>query len=350
MVFLWGRVTLMCKRIAQILALVAVIALMWFLPGCQILPKEELAEAPALLPPPQERRMLLTVVRGYIAEEMRKSARVEATREEYLAFTQSGRVKEVLVEYNQMVEEGQVLVRLETGDLEYNLKRAKLDLDAATISLEKIKMEKELGGNVSDLDLKLQEIAYERTRLAYERTKEQYDASVLVAPFKGRITTVAVKPGDQIKEYQDLIRISDPDELRLVVEVTVSDLDKLQPGLPMRLEYKRNEWVTGRLTKVPQRGDKLPDGEQDRRVFVELDDPSLKFEFRALHSVIILVRENPDAIKVDRSGIREYFGRVYVRKVDGDLTTEVNVTTGIESATEVEILAGLQEGDQIVAK
>lgn len=340
----------MCRRIAQILALVAAIMLMLFLQGCQILPKEELEEAPALLPPPQERRRLVTVVRGYIAEEMRKSARVEATREEFLAFTQSGRVKEVLVEYGQTVEEGEVLVRLETGDLEYNLKRAKLDLDAALISLEKTRMEKELGGNISDLDLRLQEISYERTRLSYERTKEQHDASVLVAPFRGRITTVAVKPGDQIKEYQDLIRVSDPDDLRLVVEVSVSDLDKLQPGLPLRLEYKRNEWVTGRLTKVPQRGDKLPDGEQDRRVLIELDDPDLKFEFRALHTVIILVRENPEALKVDRSGIREYFGRIYVRKVDGDLTTEVNVSTGIESTTEVEILEGLQEGDLLVAK
>lgn len=43
-------------------------------------------------------------------------------------------------------------------------------------------------------------------------------------------------------------------------------------------------------------------------------------------------------------------GRVYVRKVEGDLTTEVNVVTGIESTTEVEILEGLEEGDLVVAK
>jgi len=340
----------MRRYILSVLALVALFVAVLFVPGCQLLPKEELQEVPALLPPPEERRKLLQVVRGYIAEEMRKSARAEAVREEFLAFPQSGRVKNVLVEYGQWVEEGEILATLETGDIEYNLKRAELDLEAAKISLEKAKLEKQLGGNVSDLDLRLQEISYERALLTYERAKQQYEASVLRAPFSGRVTTVAVKPGDEIREYQDLIKISDPNDLQLIVEVTVSDLDKLQPGLPLRLEYTRGQWVTGKVTKVPKRGDKLPDGEQDRRVLIELDDPNLKLDFRALYTVVILVRENPNALKLDRSGIREYFGRIYVRKVEGDLTTEVNVVTGIESATEVEILEGLEEGDLVVAK
>lgn len=340
----------MCRRIFHILALVVLLAGAWLVPGCQLLPKEELQEAPTLLPPPEERRRLVQVVRGYIAEEMRKTARAEAVREEFLAFTQSGRVKGVFVEYGQWVEEGEILATLETGDLEYNLMRAELDLEAAEISLNKTKLERELGGNVSDLDLRLQEINFERALLSYQRTKQQYEASVLKAPFAGRVTTVAVKPSDEIREYQDLIQISDPNDLQLVAEVTVSDLDKLQPGLPLRLEYTRNEWVTGVITKVPKRGDRLPDGEQDRRVLIELDDPDLKFEFRSLHSIVILVKENPDALKIDRSGVREYFGRIYVRKVDGDLTTEVNVVTGIESTTEVEILEGLEEGDLVVAK
>jgi RND family efflux transporter MFP subunit len=334
----------------HIVALAALLATTVLVPGCRLLPKEELQEVPTLLPPPEERRRLVQVVRGYIAEEMRKTARAEAVREEFLYFTQSGRVKDVFVEYGQWVEEGEVLAALETGDLEYNLQRARLDLESAEISLKKTKLERELGGNVSDLDLRLAEINYERALLSYQRVNEQYEASVLKAPFAGRVTTVAVKTGDEIREYQNLIQISDPYNLQLVVEVTVSDLDKLQPGLPLRLEYTRGQWVTGRITKVPKRGDRLPDGEQDRRVLIELDDPDLEFQFRALHSIVILVRENPDALKIDRAGIREYFGRVYVRKVEGDLTTEVNVVTGIESTTEVEILEGLEEGDLVVAK
>lgn len=346
----WGEVARMRNRVVQITVLAVLLLLMLFVQGCQLLPREEIEEAPALLPPPQERRNLVQVVRGYISEEMRKSARAEAVKEQFLAFTQAGRVKEVRVEYNQWVEEGEILAMLETGDLEYNLKRAELDLESARISLEKTKLEKQLGGNISDLDLRQQEINFQRTLLSYERIKEQYEAATLRAPFAGRVTTVAVKPGDQIREYQDLIRISDPYKLELVVDVTVSDLDKLQPGLPVRLEYTRGNWITGKVVKVPKRGDKLPDGEQDRRVIIVMDDPNVEFQFRALHSVVILVRENPDALKVSRSAIREYFGRIYVRKVDGDLTTEVDVQTGIESTTEVEILVGLQEGDLLVSK
>ena len=338
----------MCRRVVQITVLAVLLLIMLFVQGCEILPREKVEEAPALLPPPQERRNLVQVVRGYIAEEMRKSARAEAVKEQFLAFTQPGRVKEVRVEYNQWVEEGEILAMLETDP--DNLKRAELDLESTALHPEKTKLERELGGNISDLDLRQQEINFQRTLLSFERIKEQYEAAALRAPFRGRVTTVAVKPGDTVREYQDLIKISDPNNLELVVEVTVSDLDKLQPGLPVRLEYTRGNWITGKVIKVPKRGDKLPDGEQDRRVLIEMDDPNVEFQFRALHSVVILVRENPDALKVNRSAIREYFGRVYVRKVDGDLTTEVDVLTGIESTTEVEILEGLKEGDWLVSK
>jgi hypothetical protein len=51
---------------------------------------------------------------------------------------------------------------------------------------------------------------------------------------------------------------------------------------------------------------------------------------------------------IPRVGLRSYQGRSYVRILDGDVRREVDVVKGIETATEVEIRRGLEEGQKII--
>jgi RND family efflux transporter MFP subunit len=319
------------------------------LQGCNLLPQEEEVKEVALLPPPEEKITVVQVERGDIVEEMKKVCQVESTRERILYFTEEGAVKDIFVKEDEWVEEGQVLACLETGELEYQTKASAIDLEAAKIRLEQLRTEVSLGV-YSEQALRLQELEYEKARLNHERFKERLAGSVIKAPYSGQIRTISVKDGEQVEDYEEILKITDPSRVRLIVEVTSIERAEVQPGLKLRLEVEDKVWLNGRVTLVPSAKDKLPDGTEDLRLFIELEPNDYEFKHLSLFPVVITLREAKDTLILKRSAIRQYFDRYYVRLMDGDTIKEVDVEVGIEGSTHVEILKGLQEGDRVIPK
>jgi len=322
---------------------------MFLVQGCDLLPQEKEHEPVSLLPPPEEKTVVVQVERGYIVEEMKKVCSVESIRERFLYFTEEGCVKDIFVKEDEWVEEGQVLARLETGELEYQTKAAALDLQAAEIRLEQTKEETRLGV-YSEQALRLQELEYEKARLNYERFQERLAGSVIKAPYSGKIRTISVKDGEQIEEYEEIMKITDPYNVRLVVEVTSQERGEVQPGLKLRMEIEDKVWIKGRVTRVPSAKDKLPDGTEDLRLFIEVEPTDFQFIHLSLYPVVINLRESKDTLILERSAVRQYFDRYYVRKLEEETIKEVDVEIGIEGSTHLEILKGLEEGDMVIPK
>ena len=76
--------------------------------------------------------------------------------------------------------------------------------------------------------------------------------------------------------------------------------------------------------------------------------PDLRLNQRMNAYVILAMREN--ALIIPKAGLREFRDRTYVRILDGEVRREVDVEVGIRTDTEVEILEGLSEGDQVIGK
>lgn len=319
------------------------------LSGCNLLPQEEDPEEVALLPPPEEKITVVQVKRGDIVEELRKVCLVESTRERILYFTEEGAVKDIFVKEDEWVEEGQVLACLETGEIEYQTKASAIDLEATVLRLEQARTEAALGA-LSRQALRLQELEYEKARLNHERFRERLAGSFIKAPYSGKIKSISVKDGEQVEDYEEIMRIVDPSRVRLIVEVTSAERAEVQPGLILRLEVEDKVWLNGWVTRVPSAKDKLPDGTEDLRLFIELEPNDYEFRHMSLFPVVINLREAKDTLILERSAVRQYFDRYYVRLLDGDTIREVDVVVGIEGSTHVEILSGLQEGDLVIPK
>ena len=108
------------------------------LTGCSLFPKEEEYVLPVLEDPPPSRIVTYEVERGFIAEEIRGLGRVAPVLETQLYFTRPGRIKTMDVRLQQQVEEGTILAQLEIGDLEHQLKLAKISLEEARLRLERM--------------------------------------------------------------------------------------------------------------------------------------------------------------------------------------------------------------------
>lgn len=336
------------KRHYTALALILVCVLL--AAGCELLPKEVIDEPPPLLKPPEARTITYEVERGYIAEEITGLARVAAVREEQLYFTESGRLDELNVEYNEAVKKGELLAKLNIGDLEFQYKLAKLSHQQKEIEHEKVKPWVGKPGGMNRFDYQVFLLDLEKSRLNLERLKARMDGSTIYAPFDGRITSIRAQIGKTVGEYDTVLVIADPTDLQLVMQVNDRELQKLTTGLPVKIKLLSGEWVDGEVVSVPAFGDVLPDGQPDRRVIILPKDPGLKLEFDDLMQVAIVVQEKHDALIIPKAALRRYMGRSFVRVKEGDARREVDVETGIESSTHVEIVKGLEEGQIIIGK
>lgn len=73
----------------------------------------------------------------------------------------------------------------------------------------------------------------------------QYASVPLVAPVAGVVSTVDVTIGSRVARSQRLMQITDPDQIKITVEVAASDLSAIRAGLPGELS------IPGRDVKVP---------------------------------------------------------------------------------------------------
>ena len=176
--------------------------------GCSLLPSEEVDAPPPLLSPPEARTITYTVERGYFASELGTLGRVAAVRESTLYFRRSGRVRQLLVEPGDVVEAGQVLARLETGDLEHRLKLAQVDLELAEMEYQRAKSL--LGLEISPHEMKMKELAKQKTVLEVERLEDELEASTIRSPFDGRVVSVYARERDAVEAYRTVVKVAVP--------------------------------------------------------------------------------------------------------------------------------------------
>ncbi|MFO7697285.1 MAG: efflux RND transporter periplasmic adaptor subunit, partial [Anaerolineae bacterium] len=108
----------MLQRTRVVMAVLLAVAIL-ATGGCTGLSTSDKEEpTPTPLPPPEvAERPTYTVQRGDVVDTVTFNGRVSPTIEEELYFRANGRVLNVLVKRNDLVEEGQLLAELDNTDL-----------------------------------------------------------------------------------------------------------------------------------------------------------------------------------------------------------------------------------------
>ncbi len=261
---------------------------------------------------------------------------------------EEGRVTELTVFEGDPVRQGQVLVRLEDDLLNAELDKARANRAQEVLDVEQLEglverraaSEAEVAQARTELAVAEAELRILQTRLAYTR---------IGAPFAGIITERLVEPGDFVTKNTHLLTLADP--ASLIAEVYVSELvlpyvaigepveiriDALAgqrfPGTILRIHPTLSE--TSRQAKVEVRFKQIPDGARAgqfiRAELATTAVPRLLIPFRALRQ--------------DRDG-------QFVWIVDADAKAAKRmVESGLRVADDVEILSGLEVGEQVITR
>ncbi|RNB85697.1 HlyD family efflux transporter periplasmic adaptor subunit [Brevibacillus panacihumi] len=365
------------------------------LSGCSLLPKEEPILAPPLVEPVQVTYDVAEVTLGTIKRSIRGTSTFTTVDKKELSFPESKglRLKTLNVSSGDMVKAGQVLAELDATELERSIEMAKYEVDKAKLELLEAQQDNqyeveearlnvlkaEMNAKVSETKLAQIELEQAKLKLAeledpkrreykIERAKlnvkqrEMDLASLqkrladtkLIAPMDGLVLFVSNEQvGDEIDAHQTLVTIGDPNKLHVLYTAPERDTIKdVKDGVKALIKLPDGTEVEGIVVQTPLN---VPDDVPEelkrlyhRSLLIAPVKPLLGIEVGTSVYFEIVVEQQENAVIIPSKALRAFNERMYVHVLEEDVKKEVDVTVGIKTEAEVEILSGLQPGQLVI--
>ena len=168
------------------------------------------------------------------------------------------------------------------------------------------------------------------------------------APQDGIVATLSVREGMYIQPNTTIMSLADLSTVWLQAEVFESQADWVAAGqaAEARLEYMPGSEFSGQVDYVYPVLDPVT---RTLRVRLRFDNPGERLKPNMYARVSIYGRLKPNALSIPREALIPAPGRDRVVVALGEGRFRVHeVLTGLESGSYVEILAGIEEGNQVV--
>ncbi|REE88531.1 macrolide-specific efflux system membrane fusion protein [Paenibacillus taihuensis] len=315
--------------------------------GCSLLPNEQTPLKPPLVKPAQAEVRTIDAKNGSIVKQVAGSATFVPTMIEYYQLQDAGVIHSVDVRAGSAVKKGDVLVTLENSGSDIELLERQIDYERKKKTLgDAIKAGDKENTHIAKLDLELAE-------LLYNKAKSKADSSVIRAKTDGVVSySTDLQPGDHFDAERVLVAVAQPSGMRLSLEVTAnSALADIKIGMDADVIYKDKTYkgkVTQTPASAPETADERLRDEYSKTVYIELAKQPEGASFGAHAEARIIAARRDNVIVLPKSAIRAYFGRTFVQVLEGERRKEIDIETGLTTATEYEIVKGVQEGMKII--
>lgn len=334
-------------------SIVTLFVLSIILSGCSLFPEEEIEEViPVIAPPATVQKPEYVVQRETIEKTVRGNGSLVARREEGLYFTDTTLpIAEINVEVGQRVKQGEVLARLDTDDLAYQIRNNEFDLQL--MELEMVQRLREEDGNDNSLELEKAKMNYEKQKLSHQKLLEEMNSAVLTAPFDGEVISVKQKVGDTVEAYKTVITVADLTGLKINVTVSDSNLKEIIIGMPtvVRISGVQGE-LEGEVIALPEEETEDSNLDTSRAKFITIGVESIPENLQRGTSVdaeiITLRKEN--VLTIQGAVLRTYSGRNYVQVKDENSRRDVDIEIGLQTPTQIEVISGLEEGQIVIGR
>jgi RND family efflux transporter MFP subunit len=230
--------------------------------------------------------------------------------------------------------------------------RAQADVNLTQAKVDEMTRRLEaLHNGPAELDRALLEGEAARAQAKLSAAEEALANIEIKAPFDGIVLEVKADPGETLAKGAPIILMSDPQALEVDAQVIEEDLPLVSVGQPAVLYFDAvpDAEITGRVARiVPKRL------EGDRPLYLvtlELENIPAGLAAGMSADVSIVLERAEDVLCLPRALVRAGSdGSATLTVWNGQSTETRTVQVGLRGDTNVAILSGLQEGDQVVAR
>ena len=213
-----------------------------------------------------------------------------------------GTVVEIPFQEGAEVKKGDILVRLDTRELEAQLAETRASFELAERTLERVRTLSDENA-VSRLELDTATAEHARLRSASELLEVRIDKSALTAPFDGFAGARVHSVGDFLTSESVVTTVDDLSRLKVEMEVPERYLPLLQPGATFRISTataNSDKEVTGEVYFVAPRIDATTRSTEVKGYVL---DPPLFLKPGMFANITLILNTVEDALVVPETAI-----------------------------------------------
>lgn len=262
----------------------------------------------------------------------------EATYEESKRLAENSRI---LYEAGAISQDDYKSSVLKASDAEYSLETAKSSLALA----EK---------GASEYVRKQYEAQLSEIQAGIDQLRLKSEEMVIKSPIDGMVLAVKIKERNIVQPGTILFEVGGSKGFYIESDVLIEDIAGIEPGSEVRIEDEdlSIDNIRGIVRKIhPKAISVMSDlGIEQKRIKVEIDIEDTLEELRPGFDMTLKIirQKSADTLIIDEEAVFNYRGKDHVFVNEGGVAKLRAIEKGIESRELIEVIKGLQEGEEIV--
>ena len=297
------------------------------------------------------------VERGNLVETISATGALSAVNNVDISSKITGRIVEVLVQENQHVNAGDVLVRLDDTALMATMRQMKAKLDNAEANYNRYQKLVESGAiSCSEFDNVYADYLVAKTN--YEKAASDVQDTIITTPIDGYIigepTPVGQTISSGISEPQVIMSVATLDDMQIEAMVDESDIGQVKVGQKVNfaVDAYPNETFTGKVRLISRKAE-TSNNVIYYKVYVDVDDSKGKLLPTMTARADFVIASAEDVLMVPLNCIyvegKRRFVKVYNTKTKE--SREVDVKLGLSNDSEIVVKTdALQPGEVLLVR
>jgi len=288
-----------------------------------------------------------TVNTGGMTDQFEAVGTIEAMEEVTIVSEIDASVVSLPFKEGSFIKKGELIAQLDDSQLMAEVNRTEALYNQSKSSYNRIKTIVEQNvGTQQGLDDALASLKVAEANL--ELSKARFNKTKIVAPFSGMVGTRDVSIGTFLRTGQEITELANLDEIRIKFSVPERFLAKLIIGAEVIVSSNvyPGYQIKGNLIAIEPI---LDSQTRNVQVVAKMKNPGQRFRPGMSANVSVVLSERPEALTVPNESVFANGNQSFVFMIKADSTVSLlPVTLGSQTADNVEIINGLQEGMQVV--
>ena len=299
------------------------------------------------------------VKKGTMTKVIDATGTIEAIKTVDLSATASGTLEHVYVKQNEVVHKGQILADISSKSLTSIMKEAENTLRNKESHYQRLSNLYDEGA-ISFQMLDDAKLAYLNAKESYDKAKVDVHDTVIVSPMDGVIIGEPMKSGETVSQglasQMVIASVADLSAMKIKLLVDETDIGAVKIGqkVDFTVDAYPGKTYHGIVTDISKKENTAKNQAGNSSVvyypvYVLVNDDEIEGLYPSMTArAEITGNEISDALIVPVSAIRSDAKGSYVYKNTDQGLSKVYIDTGMTTDTDVQVLSGLEEHDEIV--